>query len=63
MFACGVQIIAVSQVLEVQLVELGARRSGEKAPDIAEKAAFFGELLWIVRRSRLFVRVGRAQVS
>ena len=49
--ACGAQIIAVSQVREVQgeLVELGARRSGEKAPDIAEKAAFFGELLWIVR--------------
>jgi DNA repair protein RadD len=49
--ACGAKIIAVSQVREVQgeLVELGARRSGEKAPDIAEKAAFFGELLWIVR--------------
>jgi hypothetical protein len=49
--ACGAQIIAVSQVREAQgeLVELGARRSGEKAPDIAEKAAFYGELLWIVR--------------
>src|ERR1700722_18883150 len=48
---CGRRLIAVSQVREVQgeLVELGARRSGEKAPDIAEKGAFFGELLWIVR--------------
>jgi DNA repair protein RadD len=48
--ACGAKIIAVSQVREAQgeLIELGARRSGEKA-DIAEKAAFFGELLWIVR--------------
>jgi DNA repair protein RadD len=44
--ACGAQIVATTTVQEVEgkLVELGSRRSGEKAPDIAEKAAFFGEL-------------------
>ncbi len=33
-----------SRALEGELIELGSRRRGEKAPDIAEKAAFFGEL-------------------
>jgi DNA repair protein RadD len=43
---CGAPIQARTAVesLDGELIELGSRRRGEKAPDIAEKAAFFGEL-------------------
>jgi DNA repair protein RadD len=43
---CGTPIYARSEVesVEGELVKLGLRRNGEKAPDIAEKAAFFSEL-------------------
>jgi DNA repair protein RadD len=43
---CGAPMHARTEVESVdgELVELGSHRSGERAPDIAEKAAFFGEL-------------------
>jgi DNA repair protein RadD len=43
---CGAPIGARMEVDSVygELVKLGSRRSGAKAPDITEKAAFFGEL-------------------
>jgi superfamily II DNA or RNA helicase len=48
---CGTPMHARTEVESVdgELVELGSRRSGVKAPDIADKAAFFGELRWIAR--------------
>jgi DNA repair protein RadD len=32
-----------------ELVRFGENATGRRAPDIAEKAAFFGELLWLKR--------------
>jgi superfamily II DNA or RNA helicase len=48
---CGTTREARTDVMhsDGELVELGSRRSGEKAPDIWHKAAFYGELLWIAR--------------
>jgi DNA repair protein RadD len=43
---CGAPIRARTEVESVdgELIELGSRRRGERAPAIAEKATFFGEL-------------------
>jgi DNA repair protein RadD len=48
---CGSPIHARTEVEEVdgELVELGSRRSGDKWPDVGERANFYGELLWIAR--------------
>jgi hypothetical protein len=48
---CGTPTHARTEVESVdgELVELGSRCSGVKPPDIADKAAFYGELRWIAR--------------
>jgi DNA repair protein RadD len=46
---CGHEVHAWAAVKAVdgELVEIGSRRSGKQEATIADKAAFFGELLWI----------------
>ena len=49
--SCGAPIRAKTEVesAEGELVEFGSRRTGSRAPSIADKISFHGELLWIAR--------------
>ena len=49
--SCGAPIRAKTEVesAEGELVEFGQRRTGSRAPSIADKISFHAELLWIAR--------------
>jgi hypothetical protein len=46
---CGAQarVFTAVNAVDGELIEIGSRRSGKQEASIADKAAFFGELLWL----------------